>query len=77
MITLNAKIENAIAPVIKLVQQRDDQIETAIIEWASKNIGPTQANELIDIVRKLQSPPDFRNDLTTLAANLTSLKEPE
>jgi hypothetical protein len=71
MTTLNVKIENAIAPLIDLCQRHADQLERKIIEWAGSNLSPAQSNDLIDIVRKLQSAPDFRNDLATLAMNLT------
>jgi hypothetical protein len=39
--------KTAIAPLIALWQQRDDQLEQKIIAWAGSNLSPVQANDLI------------------------------
>ncbi|MEH2570255.1 hypothetical protein [Bradyrhizobium sp. AZCC 2289] len=68
---MDTKTENAIAPLVKLWQQREAQFEQRIIEWACGNLSPDQSNALIQMVRDLQSSIDVHNELATFAAILT------
>jgi hypothetical protein len=67
---MDIKTENAIAPLITRWQQRDDELDQSIIEWAGRNLSPVQANELIGIVRNSLSAINAKTELTTLAASL-------
>jgi hypothetical protein len=69
--TMDIKTENAIAPLIARWQQRDDDLDQSIIEWAGRNLSPVQANELIGIIRNSLSAINAKTELTTLAASLT------
>jgi hypothetical protein len=68
---MDAKTENAIAPLVKLWEQRETQFEQRIIEWAGANLSPGQSNALIQIVRDSHSAVDVHNELATFAAILT------
>jgi hypothetical protein len=68
--TVDIKTENAITPVIERWQQRDDELDQTIIEWAARNLSPAQANELIGIIRNSISEINAKTELTTLAASL-------
>lgn len=67
---MDIKTENAITPVIERWQQRDDELDQTIIEWAARNLSPVQANELIGIIRNSLSAINAKTELTTLAASL-------
>jgi hypothetical protein len=68
---MDTKTEKAIAPLIELWQQRDDNLDQRIIEWAGSNLSPDSANALIGIVRNYLSAIDVKAELTTFAAILT------
>jgi hypothetical protein len=68
---MDTKTENAIAPLLALWKQRDDDLDQRIIEWAASNLAPGQSNELIAIIRNSQSAIDVKTELTALAASLT------
>jgi hypothetical protein len=68
---MDAKTENAIAPLVAQLQARDDALDQSIIEWAGRNLSPQQANTLIQMVRESQSSIDVHNELATFAAILT------
>jgi hypothetical protein len=68
--TVDIKTENAISPLIARWQQRDDELDQGIIEWAARNLSPVQANELIGIIRNSTSSINAKTELTTLAESL-------
>jgi hypothetical protein len=67
---MDTKTENAIAPLLALWKQRDDDLDQRIIEWAGSNLAPGQSNELIGIIRSSLSSIDMKTELTALAASL-------
>jgi len=68
---MGTNTQNAIAPLLALWKQRDDELDEKIIEWAGNNLSPNQSNDLIGIVRNSISAIDAKAELTALAANLT------
>jgi len=60
---VDIKTEKAITPVIERLQQRDDELDQSIIEWAARNLSPVQANELIGIVRNSLSAINAKTEL--------------
>jgi hypothetical protein len=68
---MDAKTENAIAPLVELWRQRESQFEKQIIEWAGSNLSGDHANILIQMVRDFQSGIDVQSELATFAAILT------
>jgi hypothetical protein len=69
--TVDIKTENAISPLIARWQQRDDEIDQTIIEWAAANLSPAKSNELIAIIRNSNSAIDVRKELTEFAGSLS------
>jgi len=68
---MDTRTETAIAPLVKLWQQRASQFEQRIIDWAGANLSGDQTNALVQIVRESQSSIDVHSELATFAAILT------